>query len=256
MLPITCRLAFVLSFLAANVLAHAEGNKLIRVLESGDVAFGSFVREKTPEGARELATNRDLDFVFYDSEREDLDVPTLTAFLKALRDVENPHSVLVRIAPIHDDPQLAREHIEALIEAGADGVALPHIMSASEAKEAVGWIETATNRMWPGNPEGDFVTFLMIEDKASVENAEAITATKNVSIFSPGPGSLRGAYEGDMDAVQAAVTKVLNGCKAASVPCANTASESDVEAKVKAGFRLLIAMGEETLRMGRQAAGR
>ena len=252
-----------LIFLAAISLTYtasgADGNKLIRVLESGQVAFGSFVREKTPEGARELGANAKLDFLFYDIEHGAFDVPTLELFLKALRAGTGTgggaHTVIVRIPPVHDDPAAAKERIEALIEAGADGVALPHIMNAGEAATTVGWIEAATDRMWPGNPEGDFLSFMMIEDRDSVDHAEEIIRTERVSIFSPGPGSLRRAYGGDMDAVQAAVAKVLAGCKAASVPCANTARESDVLAKVEAGFRLLIVQGE-ALDMGRKAAGR
>jgi len=253
-----------LIFLAAISLTHtasgADGNKLIRILESGQVAFGSFVREKTPEGARELGENAKLDFLFYDMEHGAFDVPTLELFLKALRAGTatcggGAHTVIVRIPPVHDDPAAAKERIEALIEAGADGVALPHIMNAGEAAKAVQWIEAATDRMWPGNPEGDFLSFMMIEDRDSVDHAEEIIRTERVSIFSPGPGSLRGAYGGDMDAVQAAVAKVLAGCKAASVPCANTARESDVVAKVKAGFRLLIVQGE-ALDLGRKAARR
>ena len=262
------RIHRALIFLATISLTYAafgaDGNKLIRVLKSGQVAFGSFVREKTPEGARELGANAGLDFLFYDMERGEFDVPTLAAFLKALRagtgtgtgTGDDAHTVLVRIPPIHDDPAAAKERIEALIEAGADGVALPHIMNAGEAGQAVAWIEAATDRMWPGNPDGDFLSFVMIEDRDSVDHAEEIIRTKRVSIFSPGPGSLRGAYGGDMDAVQAAVAKVLAGCKAASVPCANTARESDVVAKVEAGFRLLITQGTKALDLGREAAGR
>ena len=253
------RIHKALIFVAATSLTHAAygagGNKLIRVLESGQVAFGSFVRDKTLEEARELGANAKLDFLFYDLERGEFDVPTLRAFLKALRSGSDPHTVLVRIPPMHDDPAAAKERIEALIEAGADGVALPHIMNAGEARQAVAWIEAATDRMWPGNPEGDFLSFMMIEDRDPVDHAEEIIRTERVSVFSPGPGSLRGAYGDDMDAVRAAVARVLTGCKAAAVPCANTARESDVVAKVEAGFRLLITQGT-ALDLGREAAAR
>ena len=248
-------LIFLAAIFVTCAASGADGNRLIRVLESGQVAFGSFVREKTPAGARELGANAKLDFLFYDMERGAFDIPTLEAFLKELRNGGDAHTVLVRIPPMHEDPAAAKERIEALIQAGADGVALPHIMNAGEAAQAVEWIEAATDRMWPGNPEGDFLSFMMIEDQDSVDHAEEIIRTERVSIFSPGPGSLRGAYGGDMDAVHAAVAKVLAGCKAVSVPCANTARESDVVAKVEAGFRLLIVQGE-ALEMGRNAARR
>ena len=234
----------------------ALGSSLLDVLKAGDTAFGTFVREKTPAEAKTLGDNERLDFLFYDMERGDFDIPTLEAFLEAVRSTSRAPTVIVRIPPIHDDPATAKSRTEALIDAGADGVAFPHIMSAKEASDAVSWIEAKTDRMWPGNPNGDFVSFVMIEDPDVVPHSEAITRTPGVSIFSPGPGSLRGAYDGDMDKVRAAVEKVLGACHAASVPCANTARDSDVEAKVKAGFRLLIAMGDETLDLGRAAARR
>ena len=185
-----------LIFLAAIALTHgasgAGGNKLIRVLESGQVAFGSFVREKTPAGARELGTDAKLDFLFYDMERGAFDIPTLETFLKALRadagTGEDAHTVFVRIPPMHNDPTAAKERIEALIEAGADGVALPHIMNAGEAAQTVEWIEAATDRMWPGNPEGDFLSFMMIEDQDSVDQRRRNYPHRTREYFLAWPG--------------------------------------------------------------------
>lgn len=247
--------AMLALILVSSVTAHSS-DKLVELLRSGDTAFGTFVRDKTEDEARAFARNEQLDFVFYDMERGEFDVPTLEKFLAALRESDSAPSVIVRIPPIHEDPAEARKRTEALIAASADGVAYPHIMSAGEAAEAVSWIEAKTDRMWPNNPNGDFVSFVMIEDPDVVPMSEAITSTAGVSIFSPGPGSLRGAYDGDMDKVRAAVDAVLAACKSASVPCANTARDTDIEAKVDAGFRLLIAMGDGTLEMGRKAAGR
>lgn len=251
---------FVILFLVAilfgdtNLVAQ-DGSRLIDVLKRGETAFGTFVRDKTPEEAREFGQNDKLDFLFYDMERGEFDLRTLQSFLEALRSRGQAQTVIVRIPPIHTDPEAARKRTEALIDAGADGVAFPHIMTAEEAQRAISWIEAKTNRMWPKNSEGDFVSFVMIEDPDVVPQSTSIAGTAGVSIFSPGPGSLRGAYDGDMDKVRVAVETVLQACKSANVPCANTASESDVETKVQAGFRLLIT-GGPALDLGRKAAGR
>ena len=53
--------------------------------------------------------------------------------------------MIVRIPPIHDDPDAA-SRTEALVAADADGVAFPHIMSPDEAAAAVSWIEAKTDR--------------------------------------------------------------------------------------------------------------
>jgi len=92
---------------ASATSVSAEG-RLLRVLKADQTAFGTFVREKTPEEARQFGANAGLDFLFYDMERGAFDVPTLKAFLSALRATPNPHSVIVRIPPIHDDPEAAR----------------------------------------------------------------------------------------------------------------------------------------------------
>jgi 2-keto-3-deoxy-L-rhamnonate aldolase RhmA len=248
----TVGFALLFSFPAES---QPRSRKLIRLLQEGKVAFGSFVRERTPAGAAALAANEDLDFLFYDLERGEVDVEELGGFLKGIRSADDPHTVLVRIAPIANDPELARRRIETLVEVGVDGVALPHVMSVEEARTAIDWIEQATDRMWPGNPEGDFLSFLMIEDPDVLSQASAIVGTNGVSIASPGPGSLRQAYGGDMDAVAKAVETVLSACKQNDVPCANTASERDIEDKVRRGFRVLITQGE-ALALGRAAAGR
>lgn len=247
-----------LVFLAASGLAstlQGHDNAIVRLLEAGEVAFGSFVREKTAAEARGMASDPRLDFVFYDMERGEFDVETLGTFLAALRESDDPPAVLVRIAPIHADPDAARERVRAVVEVGADGITFPHVLDPEEARQGVAWVEEATDGLWPGNPGGDFLAFVMVEDPSSVAIAGEIVGTEGVSIASPGPGSLRQAYEGDMEKVEAAVEAVLAACKTHGVPCANTASETDVVSKVERGFRLLITQGE-ALELGREAAAR
>jgi 2-keto-3-deoxy-L-rhamnonate aldolase RhmA len=233
----------------------ARASAMIRLLEAGEVVFGSFVEDKSPGGAEALSRDRRLDFVFYDMEHAEFDPATLTTFIEAARRAEDRKAVLVRIAPLHDDPAAAKERIRAVVGAGADGIVLPHVLDPAEARQGIAWIEEATDRLWPVHPDGDFLAFLMVEDPDSVGRAREIFSTTGVGVGSPGPGSLRQAYGGDMKAVEAAVESVLGACKASGVPCANTAREADVESKVRRGFRVLITQGE-ALDLGRRAAGR
>ncbi|MYI45846.1 MAG: host specificity protein, partial [Gemmatimonadetes bacterium] len=96
------------------------------------------------------------------------------------------------------------------LEAGVASIVFPHVESAEEAGVAV---SVMGDRLWPGNPDGDLVNILIIEDRVGVERADEIVGTEGVSIVFPGPGDLRRAYEGDMEAVEGAIQTVLAACE-------------------------------------------
>lgn len=80
--------------------------------------------------------------------------------------------------------------------------------------------------------------------------------TPGVSVVIPGPGDLRRAYEGDMEAVEAAIQTVLAECLAADVACGITAGPDDIGERLDQGFRLIIVTSPEALTVGRAHAGR
>ncbi len=248
--------AIPLLFMIAEETFAFTQNRLIETLKANQVGFGTFVREKTPEAAKALNKNNLLDFLFYDMEHSDFDIATLEIFLEVVRTSPNPLGVIVRIPPIHLNPSAAKTRVEELIALGVGGIAFPHIMSVNEAEKAVSWIEATTSRMWPKNLKGDFISFMMIEDPEVIPQSETIAKTEGLSVLSPGPGSLRNAYDRDIEKVRKAVGTVLEACLKARVPCANTANENDVKAKVKNGFRLLITLSDKALKLGRKTANR
>ena len=262
-------------------------NRVASLLADGQVVFGIFSGERTPETAMEMARQELADFIFYSLERGPFDLPTMSAYQEALsppdaRGSANPHPVLLRIPPIRDGMDEAAERTAAGLDAGVYGIVFPHVETAEEAAHAVASMRPAeagglrgdadpeaarvfgvspedyASRagVWPLDPGGELVSMLLIEDRIGIENALAITSVPGISIVSPGPGDLRRAYEGDMEAVEEAIQTVLAACLDAGVPCGITAGPDDIAIRIEQGFRVFIVTSPEALAVGHQAAGR
>ena len=122
-----------------------------------------------------------------------------------------------------------------------------------EAAVAVGSIGAD---LWPANATGGVVNILIIEDQVGIANAREIVGTPGVNVAIPGPGDLRRAYEGDMEAVENAIQTVLAACKEFDVACGITAGVDDIGERLEQGFRLIIVTQPEALAVGLRAAGR
>ena len=262
-------------------------NRVASLLADGQVVFGVFSGEQTPETAMEMAQQELADFIFYSLERGPFDLPTMSAYQEALsppgaRGSANPHPVLLRIPPIRDGMDEAAERTAAGLDAGVYGIVFPHVETADEARHAVASMTlagagglrgdadpeaarvfgvspedyAARAGVWPLDPAGELLSFLLIEDVIGIENALAITSVPGISIVSPGPGDLRRAYEGDMEAVEAAIQTVLAACLEAGVPCGITAGPDDIAMRIEQGFRVFIVTSPEALAVGHEAAGR
>lgn len=262
-------------------------NRIVELLEGGHPVFGLFSGPKTPESAMALSRT-EADFVFYSMESGPFDVPGMQVYMQFLldrarvaEDASSVHPVVTRIPPIRDGRVEAQDRTKRVLDAGAYGVVFPHVMSADEAAHAAasmrfrpegnrprdagvaarywGVEETsyvARAGVWPLDPGGQLVNVVLIEDKEGIENADAIVSTPGVSVAIPGPGDLRRAYEGDMQAVEAAIQKVLASCKAHDVVCGITAGPDDIERRLREGFRFFIVNGPEAIAAGRRASGR
>ena len=86
--------AAVFTGLVSDATAQ-DHSRLIELLRDGRVAFGTFVREKSTDEAHQFARDERLDFLFYDMERGDFDIPMLETFLGALRSGGDAPTVIV-----------------------------------------------------------------------------------------------------------------------------------------------------------------
>lgn len=232
------------------------GSELAARIADGDVVFGAFARPQNAEGGVVAAGNRETDFMFYSLETGPWDIPTMQRFMASMTEASGdagPHPVTLRIPPIREDRDVVQARVAEGLAAGVEGVVFPHVESAEDAAVAVA---SLGERGWPGSPEGDVINILLIEDQVGVEAAREIVATPGVSVVIPGPGDLRRAYDGDMEAVEGAIQTVLEACVEFDVPCGITAGVDDIEMRIEQGFRLFIVTQAEAITEGRAAAGR
>jgi 2-keto-3-deoxy-L-rhamnonate aldolase RhmA len=249
-------LAMALLLLCAAIGANgqnAAASRIVQLLKEDEVVFGSMVQDRTEAGGAAMGKDPRLDFVYYDMERN-YDVATLKTFMKGWRAIGR-QALLVRIAPVADSRAAAQERVTELLEAGVDGIVFPHVHNQSEAEFAAGLLKSHPRGLWPLQPNGTLVLYVMLEDRDGIENARAIISTPGVSLASPGQGSLRAAYNNDAQAVESAIQTVASTCTAMKVRCVKAVNEDDAEKRLQEGFRVILASGA-ALDVARKAAGR
>jgi len=226
----------------------------MQLLADGQAVFGMFSGDKTPEQGQAMAANEGLDFVFYSLESGPFDIPAMEAYIAGMASTSyGAHPITLRIPPVGEEPDLARERIAEGMAGGAQGIVVPHVQTSAQAEAAIAAIGSEN---WPSNPAGSVFNFLIIEDREGIENAADIVATPGLSVAIPGPGDLRRAYEGDMVAVEGAIQDVLQLCKDNGVLCGITAGAADIAERIEQGFRVIIVTEPEAVAVGRAAAGR
>ena len=225
-------------------------------LAAGEPIFGLFSGDHTAESGAAMAATRPLDFVFYSLESGPFDIPALEGYAAAMAEASGDrgtHPMLLRIPPIRDGHDEARDRAAQALAAGVAGIVYPHVETPEEAALAVNALGDAA---WPGNPDGHLISLLLIEDQIGIDNVREIVSTPGVSAVSPGPGDLRRVYDGDMERVEEAIQIVLAACLEFDVPCGITANAEDVATRLEQGFRVIIATQPEAVTAGMAAAGR
>ena len=229
---------------------------VVNLIADGQAVFGIFSGPTTREQGALMGQNRGLDFVFYSLESGPFDIMSTKVYMEGIAEgsgSEPAHPLVLRIPPIRNGVEAARAHVAEALDAGVAAIVFPHVESADEAAAAVA---AMGDDHWPGNPSGSLFSILIIEDRSGVERVDEIVATEGVSVVFPGPGDLRRAYEGDMEAVEAAIQAVLASCQRHGVPCGITAGVDDIAARIEQGFRMFIVTDPAAVTPGRMAAGR
>ena len=264
---------------AAHPAAQAHQHAVIDLWTQNKAAFGVYAPNENPgprgqrgqppppavytrEGGEKLAMNPLYDFVFLNLEGS-YDAGAVRAMAEGLRSPKaaGRKMLLVRIPPIEKDgAAVTKGRVKEILDAGADGVTIPHIRTLDEARQAIGFFRDANANVWsPKNPRGEKLAMLMLEDPAAVAQAKEIAALDGLSILACGIGSLAQALGGDRAGAEAGTQKVLQEAKAAKLPDMLTAHTQDVAQRVKEGFLALLMQGptaDEAIKAGRAAAGR
>lgn len=257
-----------------GTLDTTDRASLIELWKSGLAAFGEYATPRHEPGkensqepplftvqmGRDLAANPLLDFVFLNLEQQ-YNAESVRGASKGLRydGDDNAKELLVRIPPIHEDGiELSRSRAHEALALGANGVVLPHIRSAEEAREAVSFFE-GYNVWSPANPDGEIIVMLLIEDPKVFEELEEIVNIPGYSSLACGIGSLTAALGGDREAAEILNQKVLAASTRVGMVDLITANEQSMEMRVKQGFLGLLPIGpnqDVSIRVGREATGR
>ena len=220
----------------------------------------------TVAGGEKLAMNPLYDYVFLNLEGS-YDPDAVKAMSQGLRSSKatSRKTLLVRIPPISaDGAEAARARVKEILDAGADGVTIPHIRDIEEAKLALSFFTAAKADVWsPANPKGTKLAMLMLEDPTAIAQRAEIANLPGMSVLACGIGSLAQAIGGDREAAragaEAGTQQVLVETKRVKIANMLTANAKDVETRVKEGFLALLmngAQADEAIKIGRAAAGR
>ncbi len=280
--------------------AERRINKFIELMETGKPAFGIFSSNVSPRTGAAVGSST-LDFVIIDMEHSPFDVTRLEGYLLGMLNKAEiiKHGRQPQTVPFVRVPAAGREQLQFVIKQALDtgvmGLVVPHVDSAEDAVAMVrasrfpqlkdapdfepeglrgvgyGWAarywglsgsEYAQRAdLWPHDPRGELVLWVMIESAAAVENCREIAEVPGIGGLFIGPSDLAfslGVPLGD-PAVEEAIEKVVAVAKQTGVPLGTLCSSRQVEKRLEQGFRFLAVGGDgglsgpvtEAVRIGR-----
>lgn len=205
------------------------------------------------------------------------------------------HPFVVKMEKLSEDPDAAA-HVDAQLDAGVSGIMFVHVESAEELRAgldamrftsrggtrpeddvglAPAWWGLAEEEyraradLWPLNPEGELIAWVIVETLEGLENLDEIAAVPGIGVLWPGAGTLRGVFsrEGpdgervvDEEAWEGAIQQVLDACEAHGLLCGFPAGPQDIERRMEQGFDVFVMgrgeAGFRTVEAGRELAGR
>ncbi len=237
-------------------------NRLKRLLGEGKYAAGSWVSLCSPLAA-EIMGMAGFDWLLIDMEHGAGDYQTLLSQLQGIA-CAGEATPIVRVQ--WNDPVV----VKRVLDLGAQGVMVPGIKTAEEAKRAVASIKfppegirgiagTRASRFgqdptYLKEANDNILMFLQIEMADAVKNAEEILSVPGIDVCFIGPNDLAAdlGHTGDMPHadVQNAIKKVEDIANTKGIPL-GTVSRSWDQAKplVERGYRAMSIMGDIPLLM-------
>jgi 4-hydroxy-2-oxoheptanedioate aldolase len=231
------------------VTTRSSPNRLRRLLESGGTAVGLACHTGDPHTAETLAL-AGFDYLYLDQQHS---VGGLASPVEMLRATARTGTTpLVRVAA--NDPVL----IGRALDAGAEGVIVPTVESANDARRAASATRYAPDgiRSWgptrsafglgpdPETVNGEVLCLVMIETAEGVARAKEIAGVPGVHGVYVGPGDLAVSLglsptEGPRDERhRAAVAEICAACDAAGIAAGITGDPRSESAR---GFRMVTA---------------
>ena len=275
--------AVAVALAALVTLPQPSRTNALALWKQGGSAFGIFVPSEraptatdasgrrlpplyTEQGAQTLAANPLLDYLFLNLEGS-YDAGAVQAMVAGLakQPAGQRPTLLVRIPTIEvAGADSTRARVKAVLGMGADGVVIPHVRNAAEAKLAAGFFKEAGANVWSrANPTGTVVAMLMIEDAGAVTELDGIAAVPGYSLLSCGIGSLTQNMGGREKAAEAeaACQRVRDTADRLGMPSMMTANGATLGDRIARGYKGLLLMGataqtDSLIRTGRDRVGR
>ena len=230
-------------------------------------ALGTWVKLPAMEGV-ELVALAGFDFIVIDLEHSPLSIETAARHIGT--------ALLAGLSPIVRIPSLDAGIVQRILDAGAEGIMLPHVDTVEQATAAAAAVRfppigtrgvggTSRAGQWGALPRDEYLRFgqeevvliAQIESGLAARNAGAIAAVSGVDALLVGAADLstsEGRSESDPVVVEL-ITGAINGAKAAGVPIGNAggASAASVQAAVDAGYTFTLMSNDATM-LGSAAA--
>jgi 4-hydroxy-2-oxoheptanedioate aldolase len=184
-----------------------SGAEFKQQLRNGTPKIGLFVNSHSTTIAEQLA-HSGYDWLLVDTQHGPMSSETLSAMLCAI--ASGGAKSMVRVAGFHD-----RGGIQQALDLGADGVLVPYINTAEEARQAVScaryptegtrsvyFPQRSTNKAgllgYVGNANKNVIVALQVETASCIENITEIAAVPGVDMLFLGQNDLcmsMGLYE-------------------------------------------------------------
>lgn len=232
-------------------------NRTLQLLHEGKSACGSWVSLASPLGA-ELMGLAGFDWLLIDMEHGTGDYQTLALQLMAIQ-TAGKSTPIVRVQS-HDTVVIKRA-----LDAGAQGIMVPSVQTAEEARSAIAATRYAPegnrsvaatrannyniNREYMEGANKNIAVFMQIETAEAVDAIEDILDVAGIDVVFIGPNDLAAdlGHRGDRDhvEVQAAIKKVEDAAKRRGIPLGSVSRDKESAAELlDRGYRAFSVMGD------------
>lgn len=236
-------------------------------LHAHETLIGPLISLPAPD-VSDLLSRAGFDYLWIDLEHSPLDVAHAQAHIQA---AGSRCPCIIRV------PEASEAWIKKALDTGCDGVIIPQIRSAAEARAAVAWcLYPPAGRRGAGPTRahgwglafGEYVTtandalaiILQIEHIDAANDIEAILQTPGVAALFVGPYDLSGSLgllgQVNHPQVQEAIDRVIAACRAAGMPLGLYVGDAaGARAAIARGFSMIaLASDAGLLLAGAQAA--
>jgi 2-dehydro-3-deoxyglucarate aldolase/4-hydroxy-2-oxoheptanedioate aldolase len=225
-------------------------------LRAGETLVGPILSLPCPDVA-DLLSRVGFDYLWIDLEHSPMDVGDAQTLIQA---AGGRCPCIIRV------PEVSEAWIEKALDTGCDGIVIPQIRNAAEARAAVAWCHyppsgrrgAASTRAhafglsfadYVNRANDDVAVILQVEHIDAVNGIDALLATSGVTALFVGPFDLSGSMgllgQVEHPEVLAAIRRVVTAGTAAGMPLGLfVANPANAPARIRQGFRM-IAVGTD-----------